>query len=151
MNAIEKNITAVIKNITEEFKVMLIDLHISGSKKILIQIYIDGIESISAGLCAEISRAINKKIEDELDITSSYRIEVSSPGVDRSLKFLQQYYKHLNRNFSLNIIQEDTEVKVEGKLISITGDDLTFSLHDNKELIVNFQKIKKAFVNISFS
>jgi ribosome maturation factor RimP len=80
-----------------------------------------------------------------------YRLEVSSPGVDRPLIFPGQYSKHLNRNFDLIIKDGETEKKLKAKLRSIEGEDFFFET-DKKELIkINFNNITKAKVNISFS
>lgn len=151
MNVLEKNINAAVQSIISEFDVMLIDCIINGKQKLVIQIYIDGYESVSAALCAEISRAINKKIENEIVPDIPYRLEVSSPGVDRSLLFLKQYHKHLNRNFSLQVSGSDGIIKYEGKLVKIEEENLTFSSPKGEEIIFNFKNIKKAFVKISFS
>ena len=67
------------------------------------------------------------------------------------LKFLQQYTKHINRNFDLQLaVTEGTNKKVTGKLLSIDGENLVF-LVQKEEVIVPFNTIQKANVIISIS
>ena len=96
------------------------------------------------------SRELNEIIESENLIKESYRLEVSSPGVDRPLKFLKQYPKHINRNFEVVYKAADSDAKFIGKLISVERDELTFQTKD-KNILIKFNQIIEAKVLISFS
>ncbi|MFA6980400.1 MAG: ribosome maturation factor RimP [Ignavibacteriaceae bacterium] len=152
MQLLEKKIVNITKEIIDQNGLLLIDFLFRGfSNSTVIEIYLDGEKSVSVEDCAKISREINERIEAENLIESSYRLEVSSPGADRPLKFLQQFTKHINRNFDLQLTDEgDTSKKVTGKLLSIDGENLLF-LIQKEEVIVPFNTIKKAKVIISFS
>lgn len=152
MQLVEKKIVNITKEIIDQNGLLLIDFLFRGfSNSTVIEIYIDGEKGVSVEECAKISREINEQIEAENLIESSYRLEVSSPGADRPLKFLQQFTKHINRNFDLQLTDEgETSKKVTGKLLSIDGENLLF-LVQKEEVIVPFNTIKKAKVIISFS
>jgi len=152
MQLLEKKIVNITKEIIDRNGLLLIDFLFRGfSNSTVIEIYIDGEKSVSVEDCAKISREINERIEAENLIESSYRLEVSSPGADRPLIFLQQFTKHINRNFDLQLTDEgETSKKVTGKLLSIDGENLLF-LIQKEEVIVPFNTIKKAKVIISFS
>jgi len=79
-----------------------------------------------------------------------FRLDVSSPGIDRPLKFLKQYQKHVNRKFDVSYQSGEEIKKLSGKLAAIEGDYLTF-ISNNKEVIINFNNIEKANVIVSFS
>ena len=134
----------------EQAGFFLVDLNIRGDKnKRIIEIFIDGEKSISAEDLAEISRSINKIIEEKNYFSGSYRLDVSSPGTERPLKFLKQYPKHLNRKFE--ITYKDIEEKnFTGKLFKIENEDLYF-IKNKQEIKINFNDIIKATVIISFS
>lgn len=152
MQLVEKKIVNITKEIIDQNGLLFIDFLFRGfSNSTVIEIYIDGEKGVSVEDCAKISREINERIEAENLIESSYRLEVSSPGADRPLKFLQQFTKHINRNFDLQLTDEgETSKKVTGKLLSIDGENLLF-LIQKEEVIVPFNTIKKAKVIISFS
>ena len=89
-------------------------------------------------------------MEEQNLLKDSYRLEVSSPGVDRPLKFLKQYPKHINRNFEIVYKSGETENKFTGKLISIERDELNFN-SSGKDILIKFNQITTAKVLISFS
>ncbi|MDP3149006.1 MAG: ribosome maturation factor RimP [Ignavibacteria bacterium] len=152
MQLLEKKIVNITKEITDQNGLLLIDFLFRGfSNSTVIEVFIDGEKGVSVEDCAKISREINEQIEAENLFDSAYRLEVSSPGADRPLKFLQQFTKHVNRNFDLQLSEEsETNKKVVGKLLSINGENLVF-LIQKEEVTVPYNTIKKAKVIISFS
>lgn len=152
MNFIEQNITSITQEIIEKHGLFLIELIIRGNEKNrVIEIFVDGEENVSAGTCAELSREITGAIEEKEMIQSSYRLDVSSPGVDRPLKFLKQYPKHINRKFELSYTDGESTKKLAGLLKSVNGKDLLFLVNNQNEITINFNNIKKAKVIASFS
>jgi len=152
MQLLEKKIVNITKEIIDRNGLLLIDFLFRGfNNSTVIEVYIDGEKGVSVEDCAKISREINEQIEAENLFDSAYRLEVSSPGADRPLKFLQQFTKHINRNFDLQLSEEsETNKKVVGKLLSINGENLVF-LIQKEEVTVPYNTIKKAKVIISFS
>ncbi|KUG25063.1 hypothetical protein ASZ90_005133 [hydrocarbon metagenome] len=74
---------------------------------------------------------------------------MSSPGVDRPLKYLKQYTKHLNRDFMIKYEVEEEVKKQKGKLIQIIDEKLLFQF-GKEEILIPFNKIIEAKVQISF-
>ncbi len=128
---------------------LLIDLVIRGDDRLrIIEVFIDGENAVTTDDCMKISRIIEKTIDEE-NLFKNYRLDVSSPGVDRPLKYLAQYNKHINRKFELSYKDEDKVKKIIGKLIRIEGNILYFE-EINREIKINFKDIIKAKVLISF-
>jgi ribosome maturation factor RimP len=151
MSIFDEKIKDIATGILEENGFFLIDLVLRGNEKNrVIEIFIDGERNISAEDCAKISRDINTLIEAQKLTDSNYRLDISSPGIDRPLIYLKQYPKHINRRFDISYNQNNETKKLSGKLIDISGENLTF-LSDNKQIIINFNNIKKAKVIASFS
>lgn len=147
------NIEILLKKIEEiirEQNFLLIDSVIRGDNKLrIVEIFIDGEEAVTSEICTGISHIIKTKIEEENLIDSNFRLDVSSPGVDRPLKFLTQYKKHLNRKFDLKFTSEDEEKSIKSKLTGIDDNILTFNDGKN-EIRIRFEEIKSAKVIISF-
>ena len=151
MNIFDEKIKVIANSVVEKNGFFLIDFVLRGNEKNrVIEIFIDGEKNISAEDCANISREINTEIETQNLNESNYRLDVSSPGIDRPLLYLKQYPKHLNRKFDISYNQNNETKKLTGKLVDVSGKDLTF-LSDNKQIIINFNNIKKAKVIASFS
>jgi len=159
MNQNFENIREIAKQIAEQNNLFLIDLIVRGTESSrVIEVYIDGEINISADECALVSREISKQI-DEKELLKSYRLDVSSPGVDRPLIYLKQYSKHLNRLFEVEFSAKGGSASggnasgsssiFKGKLISIEDEVLTFQ--SNKEIKIKFPDIIKAKVLVSFN
>lgn len=151
MNSIENNIARTIKEVVEKKGFILIESIIRGTNsKRVFEVFIDGEKDISAKDCADTSREIDTELETLLGVNANYRLDVSSPGIDKPLKFLKQYPKHVNRKFELSYNEGDETKKMNGKLLKVDGDELFFSSMNN-EVKINFSQIKNAKVTVSFS
>jgi len=151
MNSIDQNIYNIANEIVEENNFFVVDFVIRGNpNNRIIELYIDSEKNVSAEDLAGISRIINRKFEEQNTIDSQYRLDVSSPGTDKPLKFLKQFPKHLNRKFEVSYSAEDGTKKFTGKLLRVEGDNVVFLFNQN-EISINFNNIKKAKVIVSFS
>jgi ribosome maturation factor RimP len=151
MNLLDENIKEIVSKAVERNGFFLIELILRGTEqKRVIEVFIDGEKDISADDCAAVSRQMESQLEDLLAKHPDFRLDVSSPGIDRPLKYLKQYIKHVNRKFDISYRSGEEIKKVSGKLASINGDYLTFILN-NKEVIINFNNIVKANLIVSFS
>ena len=123
-----------------------------------IQIFLDSDSGISFGTCARISRYLEAELDESEHVAIDYKLEVSSPGVKRPLKFPRQYTKHIGRKLKVKT-KEGKEIK--GKLTEV--DDQGISLYYkqrvkegkkklNKEFTerISFDEIIKSIVQISF-
>jgi ribosome maturation factor RimP len=153
MQYLNTKINEFIRGIIEEQGFFLIDLVIRGSQRNkVIEIFVDGEKNVSAEDLAALSRLLGNKIDEHSLIDSSYRLDVSTPGVYRPLKFLQQFPKHLNRKFEILYLEDDETIKkFNGVLLNINGEDLLFKMDNSTEQLLNFNKIKSAKVLVSFS
>jgi ribosome maturation factor RimP len=144
-----ENIWEIAQQVAEQNSLFLIDLIIRGSEiNRVIEVFIDGEKNISAEVCAFISRKIAKQI-DENNLLISYRLDVSSPGVERPLIYLKQFPKHINRMFEVQYKAADSSSTFKGKLISV--EDGILSFYSGKEIKIKFSDIIKAKVLVSFN
>lgn len=151
MNELVKKISKIAEKSASEFGLFLIEVNIRGNEKNrIIEVFVDGEMNVSAQDLVELSKLINSEIEAENIIQSSYRLDVSTPGVERPLKFLKQYPKHLNRSFEVNYKLGDEKLEIKAKLHSVEGENLVFS-KEKVTIKINFKDILSAKVLISFS
>jgi len=151
MDIIKENIVRISNEIAEKLNFFVIDITFRGdNRKKIIEVFVDAEKNIDADNLAEISREINSILEEQDIIQQAYRLDVSTPGVDRPLKFLKQFPKHINRNFEVTYKTGDETRTITGKLLSVEREDLVF-LSEKKELLIEFNNITTAKVVISFS
>ena len=151
MDIIKENIVRISNEIAEKLNFFVIDINFRGdNRQKIIEVFVDAEKNIDADNLAEISREINSVFEEQDIIQQAYRLDVSTPGVDRPLKFLKQFPKHINRNIEVTYKTGNETNTITGKLLSVESEELTF-LSDKKEVLIEFKNITTAKVIISFS
>jgi ribosome maturation factor RimP len=144
-----KNIREMANQVAESNGLFLIDVVIRGNENSrVIEVFIDGEKNVSAEECALVSREISKHIDNQ-ELFKSYRLDVSSPGVERPLIYLKQFPKHINRMFEIEFNKADGSSRFKGKLVSVEDEILTFK--SNEEIKVKFKDISEAKVLVSFN
>ena len=150
MDIIKENIVRISNEIAEKLNFFVIDINFRGdNRKKIIEVFVDAEKNIDADNLAEISREINSILEEQDIIQQAYRLDVSTPGVDKPLRFLKQFPKHINRNFEVTYKTGDETKTITGKLLSVEREELKF-LFDKKEILIEFKNITTAKVIISF-
>ena len=149
MNSVNNKIRQIATDSVNKNNLFLIDIIFRGiTSNPVIEVFIDGEKNVDANVCAEISSDI-KKVIDEKNFYKSYRLDVSSPGVDRPLIYIEQFPKHINRKFEIQYKKGDDVKMFIGKLISVEADVLTFL--GKSEIKIKFKDIIKAKVLVSFN
>lgn len=147
----ENIVRQLAENAAKEHGFFLIDFIYRGTpRKRVLEIFIDGKENVSAKVCAAVSRNITEKLNEIINENEDYKLIVSSPGSEYSLKFIDQYYKHIGRNLDVIYEEAGEKKKFKGTLKSILNNDLFFD-QNKTEIKINIDNIKKAKVIFSFS
>lgn len=150
MDLLKQKIAQIAKDISERNNLFLIDLILRGNEsKRIIEVYIDGEVIVTADTLAAVSREIDDRIYKEELISGSYRLDVSTPGVERPLKYLQQYVKHIGRKMQMKVNLNGEEKEFTGKLLQVEESNLFFDI-ENVESLIKFEQIISAKVIISF-
>lgn len=91
----------------------MIDLVVRGDRgKQVVEVYIDNEDGVTTDMCAVISTSITQAIESAGLLLGSYRLDVSSPGINRPLKFPWQYRKHVGRPVTV-LIKSESGIRQE--------------------------------------
>ncbi|MGB5873020.1 MAG: ribosome maturation factor RimP [Bacteroidota bacterium] len=114
----------------------LIDLVIRGEKgNRIVQIFVDSETGVTVDQCTAISRTVSETISRTNLVPGSYRLEVSSPGADRPLKYSWQYGKHVGRPFRVKRQTTDATSSVEGTLSSADETEITLEQSGSGESV----------------
>jgi len=125
----------------------LVDVNIRGEKgSSVIEIYVDTDNGITADECAQVSRAIALELDQRSLIAGRYRLEVSSPGLDRPMKSVRQYRKNVGRRVSIIPAAPGENAPVEGTLQTVTEAAVTVKTKDKGERIFAVNDIREARV-----
>ena len=96
--------------------------------------------------CADLSRRISDVLDAADPIEHAYRLEVSSPGIDRPLTRLQDYADWAGHEARINLAEplEDGRKQLTGDLIGAEGDMVSIDVRKYKEVSVPFASIADA-------
>ena len=153
---IEKRVTELVEEKIAEIgrpDLFLVDVKMHSNGKLVI--LVDGDKGIGIAECAQISRYVGFRLEEENVLETAYNLEVSSPGVDAPLTLARQYLKNIERQLSIKM--EDGS-KREGKLTGITEDAVIIEETNKQkgkkaeqvESVIPFNQITETKVLISF-
>jgi len=95
---------------------------------------------VSLDACAELSRLISPLLDVTPPVSGDYRMEVSSPGIERKLKNLHHYELSIGENIQLGFSDKD---KLKGKLLRVEDSKIVIEI-DSKEQVIEFGEISKA-------
>jgi ribosome maturation factor RimP len=91
------------------YELVHVELHGQGPGSLL-RLYIDKENGIDLGDCERVSREVSAALDVADPIQSSYRLEVSSPGMDRPLAKPEHY-----RRFAGRMAKLQTQLPVDGR------------------------------------
>jgi len=107
----------------------------------IIQVLVDTDEGITIARCSEISRQLGSELDTQNIINVPYELEVSSPGIEKPLKFLRQYKKNIGRKYKVQYVQDNERRNLRGALAGIEGEKLTFTTEDHGTMTLEFSQI----------
>ncbi|WP_010236135.1 ribosome maturation factor RimP [Clostridium arbusti] len=111
-----------------------------------LRIYIDSENGIGLSDCEKVSRRISETLDEEDPISSSYYLEVSSPGVFRTLFTDEHLNKYINSNISLDLNKlYEGKRNLEGKLIKFDSDNIII-YDENNEFSIPRNTIDKVIL-----
>ncbi len=115
------------ETVTRRHGAEVIEIVLRGDKmRRVVELYVDSEAGVSLGLCQEISKSLIQEIDTTALAPGTYRLEVSSPGIDRPLKFPWQYRKHSGRKVEVSWNEETGKQSGTGKLLSVDNDGIVF-------------------------
>lgn len=123
-----------------------------------LEVYVDSDSGMDFSKCQKISRYLEPFLDEGGWLGSTYVLEVSSPGIERPLKFHCQYHRNIGRTLQINLKEGDPR---EGILKTVNPESIILEQEikvkegkrNKKEIIqtvIPFEHITKAIVKITF-
>lgn len=116
-----------------------------------LRIYIDKENGISLDDCEKVSRAVSDLLDDKDPIPYSYYLEVSSPGINRTLYTDEHLKKYVGSMVDIKLKSSLNKVtNYSGKLSGSNEEIIAIIVLDNKEIKIPRKKIKKICLSGEF-
>ena len=146
MDLIDK-VSSLVEQFIDKDEIFLVEVDIKGKPgNYKIQVFIDGDQGTDVDECSKISRSLSNELDELELIEGKYNIEVSSPGVDKPLKLIRQYPKHIGRE--LKVLAKDNK-KYQGILLGVVDEEIELSVKSSKvKKELNSASLKLLFADI---
>ena len=130
----------------------LVDLEfISERSGWVLRLFVDRSESggVTIEDCARVSRDCSVTLDAEDLLDRKYRLEVSSPGVERRLRKREHFQRQLGKRVRV-VLRESLggRKRVTGELTEVGEETISVTAHDGVELTVPLAQIKRANLKV---
>jgi len=151
----KEKIEEIISGIIKEKNAFIVDIKISTSNKINIEI--DSTDGFTIDNCVEVSRLIESALDRD---TEDFELEVASAGLSEPFKVIEQYQKNLGEEVETitkegqkiigilsNVSEEGFEIE-ESKMVKVEGKKKKQNVIEKHQF--SFDQVKSTKIIIKF-
>lgn len=137
MNSVVEKLKEKIEGIVKKqgFDLYHLEYVREGGQNIL-RVYIDKDSGVALNDCVAISRLVSEMLDIEDPIVEEYTLEVSSPGVFRTLFTKEHFERYINTEVAVKLSAlVEGKKKYEGVLKEFDGESLILEVENNKVIL----------------
>lgn len=140
--AIEDRLHAVVDPIIEDLELELVDLVYAGGR---VKVTIDHPDGLGTERLTRATRMISHEMDLADPISGAYTIEVTSPGVERTLRIPAHYARSVGEQVALKLMPSDADKlrRLKGTLTASDDEGVTLDI-DGESTNVSYDRIAKA-------
>ena len=134
---IDQRLARIVLPTIEGMGFRLVRMRLMGGKRITLQIMAErapdteGAGTMEVEDCAKLSRALSAALDIEDPIEGEYRLEVSSPGIDRPLTRLEDFARWKGYQARLDTTEMiDGRKRFKGVLAGVEGTEILIEIDD---------------------
>ena len=119
-------------------------------KSRLLRVYVDGENGIGLDDLADLSRQVGAVLDVENPISGAYRLEVSSPGIERGLFRLAHFEKYVGHKVKVRLKAAVGDRRnVVAVIRYVDGDNIGLDASGD-ELVIHYGNVAKARLIVDF-
>jgi len=147
-----ERIREVIAPILNSMGLELIDLELSGhGRRGHLRIFIDKAGGVNVDDCEQVSRYVGHALDVADPIPHGYLLEVSSPGLDRPLRKIEDYQRAAGKLVRLKLNHpRDGEWVIIGRLQGLKEDGIEVKPEDGEPIRVALADITQARLEVEW-
>ena len=146
----ESKISSLVEPILEDSGFLLVQLKKNNYEQAL-QIFIEKVNGqLTISDCSKITKEILQILENDRLMPENFRVEVSSPGIDRVLVRAKDFEDNIGNEIKIELKEKTANRKnIKGEISNFLGDLLTIKLKKNEnnfnnEITISLMNISKA-------
>ncbi len=131
-----------IKNVVESMGLSLYDIvTVSEFGATVYRVIINAPGGVTLDQCTDVTKMLNPLLDVTPPVKGDYRLEVSSPGIERKLKTLSHFSNSIGEKVKAVLISNEV---LRGELLKVEESMITINDADKGEQSVPFDEILKA-------
>jgi ribosome maturation factor RimP len=145
-----------IKPIIDKFKLSLYELsYVKDHGVYILRVLLDNEhEDIDVNTCAEVSEAISPELDKFKFLDDEYLLEVASVGIERPIKGLDEFKKHLNEYIEIVVKEPVSSFReLVGTLMAVEDEEISLKINIKgriKVVKISFNNIVSAQTAVKF-
>lgn len=149
---IEKLVTELTSSIVDIHNFELVDVeYVKEGPHMYLRIYIDKPGGITIDDCQKVSEQLGEKLDEIDPIEENYFLEVSSPGLDRTLKNDTDLESNKDKDIEISLFKPlNGKKKYIGKLIGFNNEKIIFNDDEIGEVDLEREYISKINLAVKF-
>lgn len=154
---IPQRVTELAQPILDSLGLELVDLEFKqAGRRHILCLYIDKPGGVNLDDCAEVSRELSLALDVDDFITERYSLEVSSPGLERPLKKLDDFARYQGRLAQIKTIelfqdeQGNQRKTFLGTIQGVEGEFVVLHLKEGQLARIPLEKMVKAQLAFEF-
>jgi ribosome maturation factor RimP len=142
------DLAEAVRTCVEHCSAHLIDLVVRGTRaNAVVEVFVDTDSGVTTDLCSAISREIARVFDHSGWFPGAYRLEVSSPGIDRPLQYPWQYRKHIGRSLGVRTRNSPGPERRSCRLAAVHDDGIVVvGEGETQEELIPFEDLTEAVV-----
>ncbi len=147
--SVEQSVKELVEPVLETYNAFLVEVIARGERNTkIIEIFIDTDKGIDAKAISDINKEINRSLSREELIPGTYRVSVSSPGLDRPLRLTRQYKKNVGRDIEVHYLSNGQPQKIVGTLVDAGDSIFTLQIDQNTNREFEYNSVDKVFIKL---
>jgi ribosome maturation factor RimP len=108
----------------------------------VLRVVVDG-DGVNVDRLADVSRGLSRLLDNETALSDAYRLEVTSPGLERNLRRPSHYCKSVGREVMVKVADGDKKATLRGLLSDAGENSFTVESGDERS-VVNYEDVLTA-------
>lgn len=149
---LETKIKKIIEPAIKERGVNLDNIELTRmGRKVFLRIFIDRQDRVTIDDCERVSRDIEALLDVEDPIPYSYTLEVSSPGLDRPLRWPEDFKRFLGKMARVITSRPiENQTFFVGEIIDAGDNEMVLLLPRDRKVTIPYKDISRARLEVNF-
>ena len=148
---LKTKIYSIIKKTLDDFGYRMVDININGHNRLTLEIIIEKLDmsAVSIQDCVKTNKEISALLDVEDPINKAYTLEISSPGVYRTLKTNEDFIRFKGEKIKLKTFCAfNNQTYFKGVIYSANESHVKVMMsNDNSLISFTYEQIKSAKLN----